>query len=177
MSCRRILELGAGPANEPCAQLGRTADFAAANTLELLAYKAAIIAVNGEPPLPLGFALVANAHDFGTFRTLWLVSEELPLAAPAAAWLDALEEPESWIAAGFPAPVRYEGQRAVLRPFRDVIAAALQITRPRADGSYYPEQNAVLHRNLLAAYGAEAALASASSADPASSVDCAEPAG
>ena len=74
MTRHRILELGAGPADEPCAQLGQCADFAEANTLELLAYKAAIIAINGEPPLPLGFALVANAHDFGTYRTLWLVA-------------------------------------------------------------------------------------------------------
>ena len=71
MSQHRILELGAGPADEPCAQLGTCADFAEANTLELLAYKAAISALNGEPPLPLGFALVANAHDFGVYRTLW----------------------------------------------------------------------------------------------------------
>ena len=153
MSRRRILELGAGPANEPCAQLGRTQDFAAANTLELLVYKAAIIALNGEPPLPLGFALVANGHDFGTYRTLWLVSEEVPLPGAAATWLAALEEPSSWIAAGFPTPVVYRGARAVLRPFRDVIAGALQITRPREDGSFFPAQNAALHRNLLAAYG------------------------
>lgn len=71
MTRHRIVELGAGPANEPCAQLGCTPDFAEVNTLELLVYKAAIIAVNGEPPLPLGFAIVANAHDFGTYRTLW----------------------------------------------------------------------------------------------------------
>ncbi|WP_240345040.1 hypothetical protein [Novosphingobium sp. THN1] len=50
MSRHRILELGAGPADEPCAQLGQCADFAAANTLELLAFKAAVIAINGEPP-------------------------------------------------------------------------------------------------------------------------------
>lgn len=153
MSRHRILELGPGPANEHCAQLGHTPDFAAANTLELLAYKAAIIAVNGEPPLPLGYALVANAHDFGTYRTLWLVSEEVPLPAPAEAWLSALEEPSSWIAAGFPVPVVYDGAKAVLRPFREIIASALQITRPGSDGSFFPAQNAVLHRNLLDAYG------------------------
>ena len=95
MTRHRIFELGAGPANEPCAQLGCTPDFAEANTLELLAYKAAIIAVNGEPPLPLGFAIVANAHDFGTYRTLWLVSAELSLPAEAQAWVDRLEEPVS----------------------------------------------------------------------------------
>lgn len=153
MSRHRILELGGGPADEPCAQLGQCEDFAAANTLELLAYKAAIIALNGEPPLPLGFALVANAHDFGTYRTLWLVAAELPLPEAAQAWLDDLVEPATWIAAGFPQPVTYEGSRAVMRPIRDVIAAALQITRPSADGSFFRAANAVLHRNLLAAYG------------------------
>ena len=153
MSRHRILELGAGPADEPCAQLWRCADFAAANTLELLAYKAAIIALNGEPPLPLGFAFVANAHDFGTYRTLWLVSADLPLPEDARAWLDDLVEPATWIAAGFPQPVTYEGSRAVMRPIREVVAAALQITRPGADGSFFPAENAVLHRNLLAAYG------------------------
>ena len=153
MSRHRILELGAGPADEPCAQLGQCADFASANTLELLAYKAAIIALNGEPPLPLGFALVAKAHDFGTYRTLWLVSAEMALLEDAQAWLDDLVEPGTWIAAGFPQPVTYEGSRAVMRPFREVIAAALQITRPGGDGSFFPAENAVLHRNLLAAYG------------------------
>jgi len=58
-----------------------------------------------------------------------------------------------WSAAGFPQPVTYEGSRAVMRPFREVIAAALQITRANADGSFFPAENAVLHRNLLAAYG------------------------
>ncbi len=157
MTRHRLLELGAGPAGEPCAQLGSTPDFAAANTLELVTYRAAIIALNGEPPLPLGFALVANAHDFGTYRTLWLVSAELPLPDDAQAWLGAIEEPVSWIAAGFPAPVTYDGTRAVMRPFREVIAGALQITRPREDGSFFPPENAGLHRNLLAAYGSEPA--------------------
>ena len=71
----------------------------------------------------------------------------------AQAWLDDLVEPSTWIAAGFPQPVTYEGSRAVMRPFRDVVAAALQITRANADGSFFPAENAVLHRNLLAAYG------------------------
>ncbi|SLK07721.1 hypothetical protein [Novosphingobium mathurense] len=133
MSRHRIFELGAGPADEPCAQLGSCSDFAAAKTLELLAYKAAIIALNGEPPLPLGFALVANVHDFGTYRTLWLVSGELPLPEDAQAWFDDLVEPATWIAAGFPQPVTYEGSRAVMRPFRNVVAAYGPATVAAAD--------------------------------------------
>ena len=44
-----------------------------------------------------------------------------------------------------------------LRPVSEVIAGALQITRPHEDGSFFPPENAVLHRNLLAAYGSEPA--------------------
>ena len=75
MTRHRLLELGAGPANEPCAQLGRTPDFERVNRHELRAFQAAVIAVNGPPPEPLEFAAIANAHDFGTYRTLWIVSQ------------------------------------------------------------------------------------------------------
>ena len=95
--------------------------------------------------------LASIAH---LYHSLWLVSAELPLPEGAQGWLDDLVEPATWIAAGFPQPVTYEGSRAVMRPFRDVVAAALQITRANADGSlFFPAANAVLHRNLLAAYG------------------------
>mgnify|MGYP000999456394 CR=1 FL=1 len=39
-----IFDLGGAPANEECAQLGQTIDFEAANTLEVMTYKLAIIA-------------------------------------------------------------------------------------------------------------------------------------
>ena len=91
-----------------------------------------------------------------------MVSAELPLPEDARAWLDDLVDPSTWIAAGFPQPVTYEGSRAVMRPFRDVVVAALQITRANADGSFFPAENAGLHRNLLAAYG-PATVASADS--------------
>lgn len=79
MSQHRIHEFGAGPASEPCAQLGRTDDFAAANTLELLAYKAAIIAVNGEPPCihPVSTAAVSPLAAAGSCqrsRKAWMPS-------------------------------------------------------------------------------------------------------
>ena len=48
------------------------------------------------------------------------------------------------------------------KPFVDVVAAALQTPRASADGSFFPAQNAVLHRTLLAAYG-PATLAAADS--------------
>lgn len=155
MTRARILELGASPANEPCAQLGRTPDFEHLNKLELLAFQAAIIACNGVPPEGLEFASLANGHDFGTYWTLWVVARgpNTP-SANARCWLDNLNIPASWIAAGFPAPVTYDGARPLtIRPILDVIAGALQITRPNPDGSFFPPENVDLHRNLTAAYG------------------------
>ena len=153
MTRHRLLELGAGPANEPCAQLGRTHDFERVNRHELRAFQAAVIAVNDPPPAPLEFTAIANAHDFGTYWTLWIVSPVAVLPQGARRWLDGLDVPSSWIGAGFPAPVTYEGSSPTcVRPFLDVIAGALRITRPREDGSFFPPANVVLHRNLDAAY-------------------------
>lgn len=109
MTRHRLLELGAGPANEPCAQLGRTPDFERVNRHELRAFQAAVIAVNGPPPEPLEFAAIANAHDFGTYRTLWIVSLVAVLPPSARRWLNGLDVPSSWISAGFPPPVTYAG--------------------------------------------------------------------
>jgi hypothetical protein len=114
----RLLELGAGPANEPCAQLGRTPDFERVNRHELRAFQAAVIAVNGPPPAPLEFAAIANAHDFGTYRTLWIVSLVAVLPPSARRWLNGLDVPSSWISAGFPPPVTYAGSGFPMRaPF------------------------------------------------------------
>ena len=154
MTRHRLFELGAGPANEPCAQLGQTPDFERVNRHELRAFQAAVIAVNGPPPAPLEFAAIANAHDFGTYWTLWIVSQVAVLPPGARRWLDGLDVPSSWVSAGFPPPVTYAGSSLLcVRPFPDVIAGALRISRPREDGSFFPPANAVLHRNLEATYG------------------------
>ena len=42
-----IIDLGGAPAEEDCAQLGRTPDFEAVNAYEVFAYKLAIIARYG----------------------------------------------------------------------------------------------------------------------------------
>jgi len=154
VTCHRLFELGAGPANEPCAQLGQTPDFECVNRHELLVFQAAVIAANGVPPAPLEFAAIANAHDFGAYWTLWIVAPVAVLPQGARRWLDGLDVPSSWVSAGFPPPVTYAGSALpCVRPFAEVIAAALQITRPGDDGSFFPPANAVLHRNLEATYG------------------------
>lgn len=54
---------------------------------------AAVIAVNGRRPEPLEFAAIANAHDFGTYRTLWIVSLVAVLPPSARRWLNGLDVP------------------------------------------------------------------------------------
>jgi hypothetical protein len=61
-----IIDIGVAPANEDCAQLGITPDFDAANRLEVLAYRAAIIAVHGAPPRGCRLEPKSSHHDFGT---------------------------------------------------------------------------------------------------------------
>ena len=67
-----IIDLGGAPANEACAQLGHTPDFARLNRLEVRAYAIAIQARFGPPPEGCALVTVTNHHDFGTYSTLGL---------------------------------------------------------------------------------------------------------
>ncbi len=149
-----IADLGPGPANEPCAQLGRTANFATLNILELQAYQAAITGLN--PPLPAGmsYAHHANHHDFGTYCTLILETDPdtypIDLAHIVA---ERLNLPLTWISAGFRAPVDYSNPKAPLATtLQACIVSALAITRPRDNGSFYPPENEHIHTRLREAY-------------------------
>ena len=76
------IDLGSAPANEDCAQLGHTPNFANVNRFEMLAYRAALIAVHGVPPAGCHLVSVENRHDFGDYATLALViADDAELAA------------------------------------------------------------------------------------------------
>ena len=64
------LDLGGAPWNEDCAQIGHTLNFDLVNTAEAMLYRAALIAVAGFPPAGITLRIKANAHDFGTYRTV-----------------------------------------------------------------------------------------------------------
>lgn len=64
------LDLGGAPWNEDCAQIGHTPNFDLVNTAEAMLYRAALIAVAGSPPVGISLRIKANAHDFGTYRTV-----------------------------------------------------------------------------------------------------------
>lgn len=157
------IDLGGAPANEPCAQLGQTPDFAAVNAFEVSAYRLAVIALHGLPPSGCRLASYANRHDFGTYRTLVLhIDDE---ADPAvAAYAEAVDEGlSSWISACFSPPVDYDGSIASI-PRRDpaeLAIGALLVSRPLPDGTFAVPGFETVHTNLSSAFPAAAEAARA----------------
>ena len=157
-----IIDLGGAPAEEDCAQLGRTPDFEAVNAYEVFAYKLAIIARYGQPPAGCRLKPLANPHDFGVYRTLSLRIEEADEAVQTYA--EAVENGLArWLDGGFAPPISYEGSVAtILRPdVTELVIGALQTTRPGPDGSFPVADFETLHTNLATAFPDEAAIARA----------------
>ena len=156
-----IIDIGGAPANEDCAQLGQTPDFANVNTFEVFAYKLAIIARYGTPPAGCRLGPHSNRHDFGTYRTLVLhVDDELNEAVQAYA--EAVEEGlGSWVEACFSPPVTYEGAAATIprTAHEDLVVGALMTSRPSADGSFAIPDFETIHTNLSAAFPEQAEAA------------------
>jgi len=160
-----IIDLGGAPAQEDCAQLGHTPDFERLNRIEVATYRAAIIARFGPPPEGCALITLTNRHDFGIYYTLGLkvdagaARRDPDVAAFAEAAQSGLD---SWIEAGFAAPVRYddgEAPKMERNSIDDIVMGALLATRPNPDGAFAIPDFAILHRNLAAAYprSAEAA--------------------
>lgn len=158
-----IIELGAAPAEEDCAQLGRTPDFDVVNAYEVFAHKLAIIARYGQPPAGCRLTPLVNRHDFGVYRTLsHRIDDEAEEAVQTYA--EAVENGLSrWLDGGFAPPISYEGSVAtILRPdVTELVIGALQTTRPGPDGSFPVAEFETLHTNLATAFPDEAAIARA----------------
>jgi hypothetical protein len=157
------IDLGGAPANEPCAQLGHTHDFADVNAFEVFAYKLAIIAMHGMPPAGSRLSVYANRHDFGTYRTLVLHIEDEADEA-VAAYAEAVEEGLStWLSACFAPPIAYDGKAVTIaqRDPTELVISALLVSRPAPDGSFAIPDFERVHTNLSAAFpdAAEAARA------------------
>ncbi|WP_066119395.1 hypothetical protein [Blastomonas sp. CCH9-A1] len=164
------IDLGGAPANEDCAQLGHTPDFAAVNRLEVDAYRAALIALFGTPPEGCTLTAQPNHHDFGTYTTLALVIGDDADLGPARAYAEAVEDGiGSWLEAGMAPPVTYDDAEAVCHKasIADVVLGALQTTRPDARGNFPLPAFAIIHRNLSAAYPDEAVRFAALMGEPA----------
>lgn len=158
-----FIDLGAGPAEEPCAQLGQTPDFDRLNRLEIEAYKCALIARYGAPPSGCRLAGLSNRHDFGRYVTLVLhIENELDEAVAAHA--EKVEEGlATWLEAGFHPPVCYDAECPTADRYdpSEIIIGTLMTTRPNPDGQFPLADFATLHGNLSDAFPAEAATAAA----------------
>jgi hypothetical protein len=67
-----FIDLGAGPAEEDCAQLGQSPNFDSLNRLEIAVYKSALIARYGPPPPDAASPACPTRHDFGRYVELVL---------------------------------------------------------------------------------------------------------
>jgi hypothetical protein len=100
------ITIGACPAEEDCAQLGRTPDFQRLNRLEVDCYQAALVARYGPPPAGAAFARNTSYHDFGRYTELALRFDSEDEAAIAYSGL-VDEGLDRWFHGGFTAPVEY----------------------------------------------------------------------
>ena len=153
------LHLGPVPAEEPCAQLGRTKVFDRYALLEANVHRAALIARFGPPPLGASLRAEGQRHDFGRYYDL---VARYDAADPAArAWAAAIDRGLSrWLDAGFLAPVLYDGAAQVREEvYRDHFDAARRVIvtleRLRIDG-YGADWEAAAIAHLRRAYPREA---------------------
>lgn len=149
------IDLGGAPTNEGCAQIGHTPNFDLVNTAEAMLYKAALIAVAGLPPAGISLRIKANAHDFGTYRTVEASIDNDKDDGGHASHLETLEIGIAfWHQAGF-APPEF-GQLTASNQLAgfvvDAVASALRITRSNSTGAFFPESSGSLHRNLTAPF-------------------------
>lgn len=126
------LTIGANPAEEDCAQLGRTPDFQRLNRLEVDCYQAALVARYGPPPAGTAFARDTSEHDFGRYTELALRFD--PSNEAHTRYAERVDEGLGrWFHAGFTAPVEYPDSTTPVihhADLADAIRSAISIMRP-----------------------------------------------
>lgn len=159
MSKIAIIHIGSAPAEEACAQLGRTNNFTRWNSLEVNTYRAAIIACWGKPPTGVSLRGEVCRHDFGSYIELQARFD--PTDEASRRYVETIETGLArWLDAGFLAPVRYNDRSQVcdqiysshFEAARRVIVA---LERRRTEGLCTPAEAARL-ANLRDAYPTDA---------------------
>ena len=149
------LDLEGSPWSEDCAQVGHTPNFDLVNTAEAMLYRAALIAVAGSPPAGITLRIKANAHDFGTYRTVEARIDDEQDDGSHASYLETLEAGIAfWHQAGFALPEfgKLTASDQLAGFVVEAVASALRITRPSSTGAFFPESSGPIHRNLTAAF-------------------------
>lgn len=153
----RRIDISGTPAEEPCAQIGIRAEASDWSRQEAIAYRAALIAINGPPPHGYTIDVRANHHDFGTYYTLAL---NLP-ANPAdrnEGYETAIETGLGhWHEAVMSPPIDYRDHehpkpRHPTRAANESIIGAVLSTRPYPDGRFAIPIFETIHNNLTKAY-------------------------
>ena len=126
------MTIGASPAEEDCARLGRTPDFQRLNRLEVDCYQAALVARYGPPPAGAPCRRDTSDHDFGRYTELALRFESTDEAH--ASYAERVDEGLGrWFHAGFTAPVEYTDSTTPAIHHADLagaIRSAISIMRP-----------------------------------------------
>ncbi|MGQ2948191.1 MAG: hypothetical protein ACT6Q7_20595 [Blastomonas fulva] len=149
------LDLEGSPWSEDCAQVGHTPNFDLVNTAEAMLHRAALIAVAGSPPAGITLRIKANAHDFGTYRTVEARIDDEQDDGSHASYLETLEAGIAfWHQAGFALPEfgKLTASDQLAGFVVEAVASALRITRPSSTGTFFPESSGPIHRNLTAAF-------------------------
>ncbi len=124
--------LGACPAEEDTAQLGRARDFDRLNRLEVDCYQAALTAHYGPPSAGASFIRHCSNHDFGRYTELALrFNPKNEAEAAYAAFVG--EGLARWFHGGFTPPVEYPDSASPMIRHADLAAAirsAISIMRP-----------------------------------------------
>jgi len=147
------LDLEGSPWSEDCAQVGHTPNFDLVNTAEAMLHRAALIAVAGSPPAGITLRIKANAHDFGTYRTVEARIDDEQDDGSHASYLETLEAGIAfWHQAGFALPEfgKLTASDQLAGFVVEAVASALWITRPSS--TFFPESSGPIHRNLTAAF-------------------------
>ena len=164
------IHLDGAPSEEPCDQVGSTRDFATLNALEVATYRATIIAAYGARPPGFTLRRLHNAHDFGSYSTLALVSVAADPAQIKPSMADAgndyarriVDGLAQWTDAMFPRPIDYDdnGSTTVQSPTADeAVIRALIATRRNADGRFAVDLFKRVNANLSAQWPGLAAEA------------------
>lgn len=162
MASTEIAYIGSAPAEEDCAQVGRTPQFERYNGLEVAIYRAAIVARWGSPPSGGKLESAICRHDFGNYAELQ--ARYNPEDETACAYVEAIENGlAKWIDVGFLAPVHYDAASCVIETNYScrneaVCRVIVSLERQRIDSFGSPAE-AIFLANLRQAYPQSAAEA------------------
>lgn len=112
---QEYIHIGCTPLEEPCAQIGVTADAQRYNKIECRAYIAALRKKFGDEPEGARLTVKSESHDFGTYREVICFYNLDDVASVEYAYRCETGL-ETWDEVGMEPPVRYDEQAQPVIP-------------------------------------------------------------